>query len=129
MPAPLADAAARLAGLPPAQAGGWRTRPAWPWLVVVAMMLLVADVGVRRLSESPAALLAALVGNVRAWAGRMRRRVRGPSLSARAILESKRRARPRHPQGPSADGDDGGVDPARAARLYLARLRRERRGP
>ena len=126
LPAPLADAAARLAGLPPAQAGGWRTRPAWPWLVVVAMMLLVADVGVRRLSESPAALLADLVGNVRAWAGRMRRPGRGPSLSARDVLESKRRARPRHPHGPS---DDGGVDPARAARLYLARLRRERRGP
>ncbi|HEY8426077.1 MAG TPA: vWA domain-containing protein [Limnochordales bacterium] len=128
LPAPVADAAARLAGLPPAQAGGWRTRPAWPWLIGMAMALLVADVGVRRLTESPAALLTDLVGGVAAWAGRLRRPTRRPSPSARDILEAKRQARPRPLDGPSATGDDGGVDPARAARLYLARLRRERRG-
>lgn len=127
LPPELAQAAARLAASPPAQAGAWPARPAWPLLVGLAMALLLADVAVRQWTEPPHRLLAdlrvALAARVEALTRRLGR-WRHPSpdevLAARRTALAARRR-------PTATSRDAGVDPSRAARLYLARLQRERR--
>lgn len=127
LPPELAQAAARLAALPSLQAGAWQTRPGWPLLVALALLLLLVDVAVRQVGESPRTLFtdlrAALAAPFRAASQRLRR-WRHPAPDE--VLQAKRKARQsrRARRQPS---QDAGIDPTRAARLYLARLQRERR--
>ncbi|MEW6047160.1 MAG: VWA domain-containing protein, partial [Bacillota bacterium] len=130
-PAPLspglAAAADRLTSLPAAAPGGWESRPAWPLLVLAGLALLLGDVAVRQVHESPAALAAEARAALGTFARGLKQRLQhlgrpGPGEVARARREARRRHEPSG-TGPA----DAGVDPARAARLYLARLRRERR--
>ncbi|HEY8498945.1 MAG TPA: VWA domain-containing protein, partial [Limnochordales bacterium] len=124
----LAEAAARLASLPPGRAGARQGRPAWPWLVGLALGLLVADVAVRRVESSPRELLASLRGE---WIEPLRQRLRRQhprrAPTPQEVVQARRRAAASPSPGDAPPAGAGGVDPARAARLYLARLQRERR--
>ncbi|WP_324715985.1 VWA domain-containing protein [Carboxydochorda subterranea] len=126
----LARAATSLGRLALSRPGTWAEAPAWPLLLVAAGLLLIADVAVRRWwGESPLAIARELVlGGARrlsaaaraiGGAGETVRRVREQALARRSGASGSAPGR----ASPAGDG----VDPTQAARIYLARLRKERR--
>lgn len=121
-----ADALGRASILAPA---GWQARPIWPLLLLAAVALLVADVAVRQLRGGPRALWAMLREAAGSAAARARAALAGSAQPPLAQeIARRRREHDATDTLPTTGSENGGVDPTRAARLYLARLRKERRG-
>lgn len=126
LPRELQEAASRLAHLAPRAASPARARPAWPFLVGAALAFLVTDVAARRIDRPAAAIVAGLRWIPGALTAAVRSRLaRWRHPAPEELLRRKRRPKPARAGSPTPV--EPGVDPTRAARLYLARLRRERR--